>query len=418
MRKLYAGFAIAGAIICATIPCLSSLARTPDQQAFAVIERGRYLVTAADCTACHTNHDGGAPFAGGRSIETPFGNVISANITPDKETGIGAWTDDDFDEAVRNGVRPDGSRLYPAMPYTSYTKMTRDDVKAMFAYLKTIAPVHNKVESDTLPFPLSIRFGMRIWDFVFFKSGQYQPDSTKSAEWNRGAYLVQGPGHCGACHTPKNFAGADKSGEYLRGANLQAWFAPDITNDNRRGLGRWSIEQIVNYLKTGHNAITGATGRMSEEIAFASSHISESDLKAIATYLKSLPGRNDEQKPIAANDPQMQAGAAIYRDQCSACHGLDGKGTPNLFPALANSSQMRSDDPSTLLRIILRGGRSVATDKEPTSPGMPSFAWQLSDTQIAAVATYIRNAWGSAAAPVSAGTVSNSRGSLASRTSE
>ena len=417
MRKLCAGLGVSAAIVCGI--AYSSFARTPDQQDFQKLERGRYLVTAGDCAACHTRPDGGAPFAGGRPIETPFGNVVSANITPDKQTGIGAWSDDDFDKAVRQGVAPDGSRLYPAMPYTSYTKMTREDVDAMHAYLSTIAPVHNEVHSDTLPFPLSIRWGMNVWDFFFFDPGTYTPDHTKSAEWNRGAYLVQGPGHCGACHTPKNFAGADKSGEFLQGANLQSWFAPDITNDGRDGLGRWSVDDIVKYLKTGHNPISGATGPMSEEIAHASSGMSDGDLKAIATYLKSLKspsGHDDDQKPLAVDDPQMKAGAAIYRDQCSACHQIDGKGVPNLFPALANSSQMRSDDPATLLRVILQGARSVATTGEPTGPGMPSFAWQLTNDQIAAVATYIRNAWGSAAPAVSADTVANSRKDLASRT--
>jgi len=417
MHKGFATLLLFGpALVAGALCCSPTHARTPDTQAFAQVERGRYLVTAADCAACHTRPDGGAPFAGGRSIETPFGNVVSANITPDRESGIGAWTDDDFDNAVRKGIRPDGSRLYPAMPYTSYTKMTREDVKAMHAYLSSIAPVHNVVHSDTLPFPFSIRSGMQVWDWLFFKSGTFQPDHTKSAAWNRGAYLVQGPGHCSACHTPKNFAGADKSGEFLEGANLQAWFAPDITNDNRRGLGHWSVAQIVKYLKTGHNAISGATGPMSEEIAVASSHMSDNDLQAIATYLKSIPGRNDRDKPVAKDDPQMKAGSAIYRDQCSACHGLDGKGVANLFPSLANSSQARSDDPSTLLRVILRGARSAATDAEPTGPGMPSFAWQLNDDEIAAVATYIRNAWGSTAPAVSADTVENSRKSLAKRT--
>ncbi len=414
MRKLGAALGLSAAVFVAI--AYSSLARTPDQQAFENIERGRYLVTASDCAACHTRPDGGAPFAGGRPIETPFGNVVAANITPDKQTGIGTWSDEDFDKAVRQGVRPDGSRLYPAMPYTSYTKMTSKDVNAIRAYLSTIEPVHNEVQSDTLPFPFSIRWGINLWDFFFFHSGTYKPDNTKSAEWNRGAYLVQGPGHCATCHTSKNFAGGDKSGSYLQGANLQDWFAPDITNDNRRGLGRWSMDDIVQYLKTGHNPMSGATGPMSEEIALASSGMSDADLKAIVTYLKSVPGRNDDQKPIASNDPEMQAGAAIYRDQCSACHQIDGNGVANLFPALTRSSQVRSDDPATAIRIILQGARSVATKKEPTGPGMPSFAWQLTDDEVAAVLTYIRNSWGSAAPAVSADTVSRARKGLAKRT--
>ena len=413
MRKLCAALGVSAAVVCGI--GYASFARTADQQDFQKIERGRYLVTAADCAACHTRPDGGAPFAGGRPIETPFGNVVSANITPDRQTGIGAWSDDEFDKAMRQGIRRDGSRLYPAMPYTSYTKMTREDVAAMHAYLSTIQPVHNEVQSNQLPFPFNMRWGMNVWDWAFFNSGTYTPDNSKSAEWNRGAYLVQGPGHCTACHTPKNFAGSDKSGQYLQGANLQDWFAPDITNDNRRGLGRWSVEDVVKYLKTGHNAISGATGPMSEEVALASSGMTDADLKAIAMYLKSLPGRNDEQKPIAANDPQMQAGAAIYRDQCSACHQIDGKGVPNLFPSLAGSSQIRSDDPTTAIRVVLQGARSVATKDEPTGPGMPSFAWQLTNVQVAAVLTYVRNAWGAAASAVSADAVSKSRNNLAKR---
>jgi len=413
MRKLGAVLGVSAVIVGGI--GYASFARTSDQQDFQKIERGRYLVTAADCAACHTRPDGGAPFAGGRPIETPFGNVVSANITPDRQTGIGAWSDDEFDKAVREGIRRDGSRLYPAMPYTSYTKMTREDVAAMHAYLSTIQPVHNEVQSNQLPFPFDMRWGMNVWNWLFFNSGTYTPDNAKSAEWNRGAYLVQGPGHCTACHTPKNFAGSDKSGQYLQGANLQDWFAPDITNDSRRGLGRWSVEDVVKYLKTGHNPISGATGPMSEEVALASSGMTDADLQAIAMYLKSLPGRNDEQKPIAANDPQMQAGAAIYRDQCSACHQIDGKGVPNLFPSLAGSSQIRSDDPTTAIRVVLQGARSVATKDEPTGPGMPSFAWQLTNVQVAAVLTYVRNAWGAAASAVSADAVSKSRNNLAKR---
>ena len=279
------------------------------------------------------------------------------------------------------------------MPYMAYTKMSRDDVLAIRAYLNTIPSVSNRVVTNTLPFPFNIRTSMWFWDALYFTEGEFKPNPQKSAEWNRGAYLVEGPGHCGACHTPKTFLGGDKTSEYARGSYLQGWFAPDITNDDRTGLGRLSAEDITTYLKTGHNRMTAATGPMAEVITYSTSHMTDSDFAVIATYLKSLPGQRDSPTPVAANDPFVVAGQAIYRDQCSACHSLDGRGVPQLFPSLAGSSIIRSSDPTTLIRVVLRGARSVATDAEPTAPGMPSFSWQLDDAQLAAVVTYIRNAW-------------------------
>jgi mono/diheme cytochrome c family protein len=386
-----------------------------DPQDFTQVEKGRYLATAADCTGCHTVPGSHRTFAGGRPIETPFGNIASPNITPDRDTGIGAWSDDEFVAAVRKGVRPDGSRLYPAMPYTAYTKMSRDDVIAIRAYLNTVEPVRNTVVANTLPFPFNIRAAMHVWDWIYFTEGEFRPDPQKSHEWNRGAFLVQGPSHCGACHTPKSFLGGDKTSEYLRGSQLQGWFAPDITNDNARGVGGWSLDDIATYLKTGHNRVSAATGPMAEEVTLSSSHMADSDLKAIATYLKSVQGRQDSPKKPAANDPVMVAGSAIYRDQCSACHGLDGHGVPKLFPSLADSSMVHSADPATLLRIVLRGARSAATKEEPTSPGMPSFGWQLDDDRLAAVVTYVRNAWGSGAAAVSPEDARKARSDLSKR---
>jgi len=405
-------------IAAALLPLLvssSGIARSPDEQSFNKVEKGRYLATAADCFACHTARDGGKPFAGGRAIETPFGIIVSANITPDHDTGIGTWSDEQFENAVRKGIRPDGSRLYPAMPYPSYTKMSREDVAAIRAYLQTLEPVRNAVESNKLPFPLDIRAGMRAWDKLYFTEGEFKPDPQKSAEWNRGAYLVLGPGHCAACHTPKSMLGGDKASEALRGSPVQGWFAPDITNDERTGIGRWSVEDVAAFLKTGHNRFATATGPMAEEIADSSAHLTDSDLKAMATYLKSLPSQADNPAPVAASAPAMVAGGAIYRDQCSACHGFEGKGVPQLFPALADSPAVRSSDPASLIRVVLRGARSVATEKEPTSPGMPSFAWQLNDDQVAAVLTYIRNAWPPAAPAVAAKQVSKARSDLQTR---
>ncbi|MGN6571849.1 MAG: c-type cytochrome [Pseudolabrys sp.] len=406
-----------GAVLLAAYPMARSIARDSDVQDFAQIERGRKLATLADCVACHTQKDGGKPFAGGRPIETPFGTIVSPNITPDLETGIGNWSDEDFENAVRHGIRKDGARLYPAMPYVYYSRMSRDDVKAIRAYLATVAPVRNAVVANQLPFPFDIRMSMVAWDWLYFTPGEFKPDKTKSPEWNRGAFLVSGPGHCGACHTPKSFLGGDKTNQALQGGEVQGWFAPNITGDRARGVGAMSIPDIVALLKTGHNAVTGVAGPMAEEVADSSSHFSDADLKAIATYLQAMPGGDDKPPaPVAQDDPQMKAGQAIYRDTCSACHGIDGKGVASLFPSLAKAPQVRAPDPTSTIRAVLRGVRSVATDREPTAPAMPSFAWQLKDDQVAAVLTYIRNSWGAAAPAVSAGDVSKQRGSLANRT--
>jgi mono/diheme cytochrome c family protein len=386
-----------------------------DPQEFTQIERGRYLAVASDCVSCHTVPGSDTPFAGGRAIETPFGGIVAPNITPDPETGIGAWSDGEFDAAVRRGVRRDGAPLYPAMPYNAYTKMSREDVQAIRAYLATVTPVRNPLVAKSLPFPFNFRSAMHVWNALYFTEGEYKPEPKQSVEWNRGAFLVDGPAHCGACHTPKTSLGGDKTNRYLQGSDLQGWFAPNITNDSRLGLGGWSVGEVVAYLKSGHNRVTAATGPMAEEVSLSSSHLLEGDLEAIATYLKTLPGGKGTSEPLRTDDPVMQAGGAIYRDQCSACHGLDGHGVPQLFPSVADSSLSRSSDPSTSIRIVLRGARSVATATEPTGPGMPSYGWQLSDGQVAAVLTYIRNTWGASAAAVLPQEVTKARAELASR---
>jgi mono/diheme cytochrome c family protein len=386
-----------------------------DAQNFTRVARGRYLSILSDCASCHTVPGRDQPFAGGRPIETPFGNIVAPNITPDLPTGIGAWTDDQFDDAVRKGIGRDGAPLYPAMPYNAYAKMSRDDVLAIRAYLGTVQAADNPVVANTLPFPFSIRAAMKVWNALYFKQGEYVVDPKRSAEWNRGAFLVDGPGHCGACHTPKTLLGGDKMSMYLQGSLLQGWSAPNITNSTRTGLGNWTVDDVTAYLRSGHNRITAATGPMAEVVDLSTSGMTDDDLKAISTYLKSVPGEDRPQSPVAANAPDMTAGAAIYRDQCSACHGLDGSGSDRLFPSVAGSSMARSDDPASVIRIVLRGARSVATASEPTAPGMPSYGWQLTDAQVAAVLTYIRNAWGNAAPAVTADAVARQRTSLARR---
>ena len=387
-------------------------AQNPDKQSFEVIEHGRYMATAADCSACHTA-PGGKPFAGGGALETPFGVLLAPNITPDLATGIGGWTDDEFVDAVQNGVGHGGTHLYPAMPYTYYTKMTREDVIAIRAYLGTVEPVQNKVIANQLPFPFNQRETMIGWNELYFSPGGFKPDPSKSAEWNRGAYIVEGAEHCGLCHTPKNAMGGDKNGQAMQGSVLQNWYAPNITGDRRLGIGDWTAEDIVLYLKTGRNRYDIASGPMADAVAHTTSQLTDADLRAIAVYLKDLPpGGGGLPQPVAAQDPTMQRGQAIYNQQCAACHTGGGGGIVGLFPRLAGAPLVQQAQTTSLIRVVLEGSRAVATDGAPTGPAMPSFAWKLSDADIAAVLTYVRNAWGNAAAPVSAGDVSNMRQTL------
>ncbi len=389
-----------------------------DKQDFNQIERGHYLTTVGDCAACHTLPGSGHAFAGGRPVETPFGTLIAPNITPDPQTGIGAWTDQEFVNALTRGTGRHGMRLYPAMPYTYYTKLTRDDALAIRAYLNTIPAVHNPVKSDQLPFPFSMRWTMALWDELFFTPGTFHPDPHKSAQWNRGAYLAEGPGHCGMCHTPKNFLGADDTNKALQGYALQGWFAPNITDDPRRGLGGWSVDDIIAYLKTGHNKTSAATGLMSETLNLSTSKMSDADLKDIAIYLKGEASGSSANKTASADPPDqtvMKAGAQVYADECSGCHTSSGKGVPGLFPSLNGSPAVQQTDPTSVLHVVLRGALSVGTAPQPTAPAMPQFGWILNDDQVAAVVTYIRNAWGNAAPTVSASQVKKTRQMLVGR---
>lgn len=378
-------------------------------QDYAQVERGRYLATAGDCIACHGDPGGSGALSGGRAIATPFGSVVAPNITPDRATGIGGWSFAQFDGAVRVGRMPGGKWLYPAMPFPYYSRMSAEDVAALLAYLKTLKPVHHPVHSDQLPFPFNIRASMRLWDALYFKPGTFQADGSKSQEWNRGAYLVRGPGHCAACHTPKTGLGGDRTQEPLQGYAIQGWFAPDIAGGEQLGLGRWSTEDVIAYLRTGHNRFAAASGPMADEVMHSTSQLADSDLHAIAVYLKDEPDRTPHTSPLDAQQAPMRTGAAIYQDMCSACHKGDGTGVAFLFPDLAGSSSVAAPDPSSVLRVVIHGAQSVATATEPTGPSMPAFGLQLSDGEIAAVANYVRNSWGHAAPAVSAGDVQKMR---------
>jgi mono/diheme cytochrome c family protein len=400
--------------LAALLVSLAGTAFAGDTQSFDRVERGRYLAVLSDCAACHTA-PGGAPFAGGVALQTPFGTLVAPNITPDPYTGIGNMTDEEFLSVLHEGRGHNGKRLYPAMPYTAYTKLADDDVLAMRSYFATILPVSNEVVSNRLPFPLNVRFAMVFWNGLNFTPGRYRPNPEKSTEWNRGAYIVEGAAHCGACHTPKTMLGGDKKGAALTGATLQGWFSPDLTNDPRKGIGGWSKDDLVQYLKKGTNKWALASGPMAEAVSHSTSHMTDDDIRAIATYLKDSGGGSTSARPelVKANNGAMRAGSAIYKDSCAACHRDLGEGEVNLFPRLAGSALVQSDDPTTLARVILHGTRAVSTSAAPTAPAMPSFDWRLGDEQVAAVLTYIRNSWGNVAQPVSAGAVAHQRAWLA-----
>ncbi|WP_221624936.1 cytochrome c [Burkholderia cepacia] len=364
----------------------------------AAIARGEYLARAGDCIACHTA-EGGPPFAGGLPMQTPFGTIVSSNITPDNGTGIGQWTAAEFLRAVKHGVGRHGEHLYPAMPYNAYTKVSDQDVLDIKAYLDTVTPVQHAVESNQLPFPFNIRLLMIGWNLLFFDDTPFVPDPKQSVEWNRGAYLVQGLGHCTSCHTAKNFLGGDKA--WLEGGNLQNWHAPEITDNPYTGLGDWSVGDIVDYLQTGGNARSVASGPMAEAVTNSLQYLTRADLRAMAAYLKSVPGSDRVRPaPLAATDVAMVRGRSLFETNCAACHSSSGAGVPGMVSSLRASAGVQAPDPVNMLHTMLVGSRGAVTMHNPTGAAMPNFSWKLTDSEMADVATYVRNSFGNAAAPV------------------
>lgn len=402
MRTILAGLALCSAI------AVTSAARAAEPSP-ELIAYGKTLVEAGDCASCHTA-DAAKPFAGGKRIDTPFGAVYAPNLTPDRETGIGAWSDADFTRAVRTGVAPDGSNYYPAFPYPYFTKMTKDDTLAIRAYLGTLDPVVNRNKPPELRWPFGYRGLMRVWNAMFFKPGLYEPDQSQSAAWNRGGYLVTGLGHCGACHTPKNWFGADKAAQALSGSEVGGWFAPRLDGAARTGLKSWSAQDIVEYLQSGRNARSHAGGLMAEIVVNSTAKMSDADVRAIATYLKSLPPSRRETIVVPPEDAEMTAGQAVYSKFCIACHEADGTGAPRIYPPLPGNALLQSVNPSSTLRIILDGAHTVTTPRAPNTGEMPGYAKQLSDDEIAAVANYIRNSWGNAGPLVTPSQVAKTRG--------
>jgi mono/diheme cytochrome c family protein len=370
---------------------------------------GHHLAVIGDCEGCH-NRPGGQPYAGGVPLPTPFGTIYSANITQDRETGIGAWSADNFWNAMHNGVRPNGAKLYPAFPYVYFTHVTRTESDAIFAYLKTVTPVSYRPPANKLPFPLNIRFMVGFWNALYFK-----PDKAATAGPIPGQHIVEGLGHCGGCHTPKTFLGGDKTGHELEGGKIDNWFAPALTADGRTGLGAWSTPDVAQYLKTGRNARANGSASMADIIHFSTSQMDDADLAAVGDYLRGHPSHALPAATPRLDPRVMAAGEAIYVDECAACHAVDGKAAPTYFPPLPGAAVTQSADPTTVIRFILAGTQTVATDARPTPLSMPSYGWKLDDAQVAAVATYVRNSWGNAAPVVSASEVASLRRKVAAK---
>ncbi|PHN24739.1 cytochrome c [Pseudomonas sp. ICMP 460] len=386
----------------------------------ALISRGEYVARLSDCVACHSL-PGKAPFAGGLEMATPLGAIHATNITPDRSHGIGAYSLGDFDRAVRHGVAPGGRRLYPAMPYPSYAKLSDDDMRALYAFfMKGVEPAEQANIPSGIPWPLNLRWPIALWNGVFAPTAAYVAKPEQDALWNRGAYIVQGPGHCGSCHTPRGLAfnekALDESGKpYLAGGLLDGWYAPSLRQDPNTGLGRWSEAQIVQFLKTGRNQHAVVYGSMTEAFNNSTQFMADDDLAAIARYLKSLPGdpQRDgapwQYQAVAADARPEVPGAHTYATRCASCHGLDGKGQPEWMPPLAGATSALAKESASAINITLNGSQRVVAAGVPDAYRMPAFREQLSDQEIAQVLTYMRSTWGNHGGAVDAKAVGKLR---------
>ncbi|KAE9651049.1 cytochrome c [Pseudomonas sp. PB105] len=385
----------------------------------ALVSRGEYVARVSDCVACHSLA-GKAPFAGGLEMATPLGAIHATNITPDRTHGIGTYSLADFDRAVRHGVAPGGRRLYPAMPYPSYAKLSDDDIQALYAFfMKGVQPANQPNIPSDIPWPLNMRWPIALWNGVFAPTATYAANPNQDALWNRGAYIVQGPGHCGSCHTPRGLAfnekALDESGKpFLAGALLDGWYAPSLRQDPNSGLGRWSEPQIVQFLKTGRNQHAVVYGSMTEAFNNSTQFMADDDLAAIARYLKSLPG--DPQRDgtpwqyVTAAVRQDVPGAHTYATRCASCHGADGKGQPEWMPPLAGATSALVKETASAINITLNGAQRVVAAGVPDAYRMPAFREQLSDQEIAEVLTFVRGTWGNQGGAVDVKAVGKLRG--------
>jgi mono/diheme cytochrome c family protein len=377
----------------------------------ATVARGAYLARIGNCAACHTVR-GGAPYAGGRGIETPFGVVYASNLTPDAATGLGRWSADAFWRALHHGRSADGRLLYPAFPYPSYTLLTREDSDALFAYLRQLPPVQQPTTPHALRFPYNTQAALAVWRALYFRPARFTPDVAQTNEFNRGSYLVRGLGHCEACHAPRNLLGATQDDGALAGGliPMQRWYAPSLAASTEAGVADWSVDEITALLKTGVAPRASVMGPMAEVVFRSTQYLTEDDARAMAIYLKALPAQAPAARRFVAADPAvLQAGEALYRDQCAACHGAQGEGVPGMYPALAGNRAVTLDAPNNVVRAVLYGGFAPATAGNPRPFGMPPFLHSLSDDAVEQVTTYIRQSWGHRAPPVSAVDVRRAR---------
>jgi mono/diheme cytochrome c family protein len=376
----------------------------------ALVSKGEYLTRAADCVACHLA-PGGKPFAGGLSFKLPFGTLYSPNITPDKETGIGNWSDDEFVSALQKGVGKDGKHYYPAFPYTSYTLMSREDILAIKAYLFSLQPVNQKPPQNDLSFPFNQRWGMFFWNLVFASNERFVPDSKQSAEWNRGAYLVQGPGHCGECHTPRNMFQAMSSGKSLAGGEVGNWQAYNISSDVKYGIGAWPQESLINYLSQGYApGYGGAGGPMADAVEHSLRFLDPADVKAIAVYLKSTPAQSQGiSRPTAAviDQPGVSLGHKLFSDACAACHRPDGSGNQSPIAMLMGLKTVNDPAGTNLIATLLEGHTPSAVRADQR---MPDFGRAYNDTELAAVSTFVLRRFGQSGGEISAKDIAKGRG--------
>lgn len=374
-----------------------------------LISKGEYLTRAADCVACHVV-PGGKPFAGGLEFKLPFGTLYSPNITPDKETGIGNWTDDEFVSALQKGVGKDGKHYYPAFPYTSYTLMPREDILAIKAYLFSLEPISQKPRENDLAFPFNQRWGMFFWNAVFADNERFVPDSKQSAEWNRGAYLVQGPGHCGECHTPRNIFQAMSSGKSLAGGEIGNWRAYNISSDAKQGIGAWPQEALVSYLSKGYAPGYGsAGGPMGDAVEHSLRFLSPEDVNAIAVYLKSTPARSEGmlRPTVAVNDKSGKGlGNKVFTDSCVGCHRLDGTGNQSSIATLLGLKTVNDPAGTNLMATLLEGHTQGMLRADQR---MPDFARAYNDIELAAVSTFVLRRFGQSNGEVKAEDVAKSR---------
>ncbi|EEE07241.1 cytochrome c [Burkholderia sp. RF2-non_BP3] len=412
---------IAGGAISLLLAVSSSPSSAADP---GLVARGEYLAKVGDCIACHSTPNG-KPFAGGMPMVTPMGRIFTTNITPDRRTGIGTYSEQDFSRAVREGVAKDGRNLYPAMPYPSYAKISDDDMKAMYAYFMNGVPAVTQVNRNSdIPWPLSMRWPLKIWNVLFLDSSPYRSNPQKTAQWNRGAYLIQGLGHCGACHTPRGIAfqekAMDESGPtFLSGAVVENWYASSLTADSKRGIGRWSEADIVEFLRTGANRHATAFGSMVDVVNHSTQHLVDDDARAIAAYLKSYPPiGGDAGAAVAALDPTtkialrtgpVSPGEKTYGTYCLHCHRADGKGSAPWLAPLAGNPNVLEANPVGLINVTLNGSETLVIAGIPAAYPMPRYHAVLEDRQIADVLTYVRGAWGNDAPAVSVDAVAKVR---------